>query len=209
VALAAVAPQNDREVTETEERMRIAILSFEYPPETGFGGIGTYAYYQARALAKRPRRARVRRLDQAWHLPQRTRGCEGHAHQARGLFHGMLENARKARAWWFQNRVTTGRRRLRSAAEGACKKPFDFVEAPECGADAMVSTTLLSVPTAVRFHSPARADHEHLRHAEDRPRVDGVRGAAEHQPGDRADFLQPVPGRRSHRQDGRARPRST
>ena len=32
--------------------MRIAILSYEYPPETGFGGIGTYAYYHARALAK-------------------------------------------------------------------------------------------------------------------------------------------------------------
>jgi hypothetical protein len=31
--------------------MRIALLSFEYPPETGFGGIGTYTWYQARALA--------------------------------------------------------------------------------------------------------------------------------------------------------------
>ena len=32
--------------------MRLALLSFEYPPETGFGGIGTYTWYQARALAK-------------------------------------------------------------------------------------------------------------------------------------------------------------
>ena len=32
--------------------MRIALLSFEYPPETGFGGIGTYTWHQARALAK-------------------------------------------------------------------------------------------------------------------------------------------------------------
>ena len=32
--------------------MRIALLSYEYPPDTGFGGIGTYSYYHARALAK-------------------------------------------------------------------------------------------------------------------------------------------------------------
>ena len=32
--------------------MKIGLLSFEYPPETGFGGIGTYTWYQARALAK-------------------------------------------------------------------------------------------------------------------------------------------------------------
>ena len=32
--------------------MRIALLSYEYPPETGFGGIGTYTWYQARAMAK-------------------------------------------------------------------------------------------------------------------------------------------------------------
>ena len=27
--------------------MKIALLSFEYPPETGFGGIGSYTWYQA------------------------------------------------------------------------------------------------------------------------------------------------------------------
>src|ERR1700722_14186708 len=32
--------------------MKIALLSFEYPPETGYGGIGTYTWYQARALVK-------------------------------------------------------------------------------------------------------------------------------------------------------------
>jgi len=32
--------------------MKIALLSFEYPDETGFGGIGTYTWYQARALVK-------------------------------------------------------------------------------------------------------------------------------------------------------------
>ena len=39
--------------------MRIALLSYEYPPETGFGGIGTYTYYQARALARLGHEAHV------------------------------------------------------------------------------------------------------------------------------------------------------
>ena len=30
--------------------MKIALLSFEYPPETGFGGIGSYTWHHARAL---------------------------------------------------------------------------------------------------------------------------------------------------------------
>ena len=32
--------------------MKILLISFEFPPETGFGGIGTYTWYQSRALAK-------------------------------------------------------------------------------------------------------------------------------------------------------------
>ena len=38
--------------TELIRSMKIALLSFEYPSETGFGGIGTYAWYHARALVK-------------------------------------------------------------------------------------------------------------------------------------------------------------
>ena len=32
--------------------MKIGLLSYEYPPDTGFGGIGTYTWYHARALAR-------------------------------------------------------------------------------------------------------------------------------------------------------------
>ena len=32
--------------------MKIALLSHELPPETGHGGIGTYTWYQSRALAR-------------------------------------------------------------------------------------------------------------------------------------------------------------
>lgn len=137
--------------------MRIALLSYEYPPETGFGGIGTYAYYQARALAKIGHDVHV--------FAGSTRNGVFHAEhdgvkitriKRAGWFDEMLEGARKKRAWWFQNRLTTSRDAYEALMKEHGRKPFDFVEAPECGGDALVSATMSKIPTAVRFHSPAR-----------------------------------------------------
>lgn len=136
--------------------MRIAILSYEYPPDTGFGGIGTYAYYQARALAKIGHDVHVfagatkNGVFHSEHEGVKVTRCK-----REGVVHGMLDDARKKRAWWFQNRITTSADAFSVLAKEHARRPFDFVEAPECGADALVSSTLLPIPTAVRFHSPA------------------------------------------------------
>lgn len=136
--------------------MRIAILSYEYPPDTGFGGIGTYAYYQARALAKLGHDVHVfAGATRPGVFHSEHEGVKVTRTKREGVVHGLLNDARKARAWWFQNRVTTATDAFEMLAKAHGKRPFDFVEAPECGADAMVSSTLLRVPTAVKFHSPA------------------------------------------------------
>lgn len=151
--------------------MRIAILSFEYPPETGFGGIGTYAYYQARALAKLGHDVHVfAGATKPGVFHSEHEGVKVTRIKRDGCIDGMLENARKARAWWFQNRVTTSVDAFEGLAKAHAKKPFDFVEAPECGADAMVSSSLLSIPTAVRFHSPASL----IMNIYDTPKIDRV-----------------------------------
>lgn len=151
--------------------MRIAILSFEYPPDTGFGGIGTYAYYQARALAKLGHDVHVfAGATKPGMSRSEHEGVKVTRIKREGCVSGMLENARKARAWWFQNRVTTAVDAFEGLAKEHARKPFDFVEAPECGADAMVSSTLLSVPTAVRFHSPAAL----IMNIYDTPKIDRV-----------------------------------
>ncbi len=137
--------------------MRIAILSYEYPPETGFGGIGTYAYYQARALAKNGHDVHVfAGSTKPGIFHSEHEGVKVTRIKRDGWFSEMLESSRKKRAWWFQNRLTTSRDAYEVLEKEHSRKPFDFVEAPECGADAMVSSTLLTIPTAVRFHSPAR-----------------------------------------------------
>lgn len=151
--------------------MRIAILSFEYPPDTGFGGIGTYAYYQARALAKLGHDVHVfagATKNGVFHSEHE--GVKVTRIKREGCVNGLLDDARKARAWWFQNRVTTATDAYEGLHKAHHKKPFDFVEAPECGADAMVATTFLDAPVAVRFHSPARL----IMNIYDTPKIDRV-----------------------------------
>lgn len=137
--------------------MRIAILSYEYPPETGFGGIGTYSYYQARALAKLGHHVHVfagSTTDGLFHSEHE--GVEVTRIKRGGWFDRLLGDVRKHRAWWFQNRITTAYRAYQALRHELERGDFDFIEAPECGGDAMVAATLLPVPVAVRFHSPAR-----------------------------------------------------
>lgn len=149
--------------------MRIAILSYEYPPETGFGGIGTYAYYQARALAK---------LGHDVHVfagavkPGIFHGEHDGVRVTRikreGWVNGLLDSVRSKRAWWFQNRVMGAAGAYEVLQKEHARKPFDFVESPECGADSVIASTLLDVPVAVRFHSPARL----IMNIYDTPRID-------------------------------------
>jgi glycosyltransferase involved in cell wall biosynthesis len=142
--------------------MRIALLSYEYPPQTGFGGIGTYTWYHARALAalghdvhvfagsveegvwesehEGVRVTRTRRLAEVDGLNQRLRG---------------------RKLWWASNRIETAVSAYAGLSRAAAEQPFDVVEYPECGADGALVSTLLEIPAVVRFHSPARLIMEH------------------------------------------------
>jgi len=137
--------------------MNIGILSFEYPPETGFGGIGTYSYYHARALAKLGHRVHV--------FAGSTRVGVFHSEhdgvrvtrvKADGWVQRALKPARTRELFWFHNRVETAHAQYVAVRDALERETFDIIEAPECGADAAAVCALLRVPVAVRFHSPAR-----------------------------------------------------
>lgn len=149
--------------------MRIAILSYEYPPETGFGGIGTYSYYQSRALAKLGHDVHVFAGSTENGITHAERdGLKITRIKREGWFHGALDSMRKRRAWWSENRLMTSFGAFEAFRHEHDKKPFDFIEAPECGADSMMTSTLLQVPTAIKFHSPARL----IMNIYDTPRID-------------------------------------
>jgi glycogen(starch) synthase len=137
--------------------MNIGILSYEYPPETGFGGIGTYSYYHARALVKLGHRVHV--------FAGSTRPGLFHSDhdglrvtrvKKEGWLHRLLEPARARKCFWFHNRVETAYAMYIAVRHALEREAFDIIEAPECGADAALVSTLLDVPVAIRFHSPAR-----------------------------------------------------
>lgn len=137
--------------------MKIAILSYEYPPDTGFGGIGTYSYYQARALAKLGHDVHVfaGSLEPGIHHSEHD-GVRVTRVKAEGFHQGLLQPLRDKRCWWSNNRAETGYAAYRAFRKAFDKEQFDFVEYPECGADGMLISTLVDVPTVVKFHSPAR-----------------------------------------------------
>lgn len=138
--------------------MRIALLSFEYPPETGFGGIGTYAWYQARALAKLGHEVHVLAGATAV-TPLRSSAHDGltvFRFRAGGRLMRWFGRLDRHRLWWTKNRLENGWCMHLGFKELRRRFEYDVVEMPECGADGLLINWLQRVPTVVKFHSPAR-----------------------------------------------------
>lgn len=136
--------------------MRIALLSYEYPPETGFGGIATYTYYHARALA---------RLGHAVHVFAGSTRAERRSYDDAGItvtrfrkvgpVERLLPRLAKHELWWFQNRVQTAANAYAAVQRELSRRSYDVFEMPECGADGALLTQLHNLPGVVRLHSPA------------------------------------------------------
>jgi glycosyltransferase involved in cell wall biosynthesis len=152
--------------------MKIALLSFEFPPETGFGGIGTYTWYHARALVKLGHEVHVLAglTKPGPELQHREEdGVQIWRFRSDGRLMDAFKALGKRRLWWSQNRLENavsmhaGLKALRRL------HAVDVVEMPECGAEGLIVNYLTRLPTVIKFHSPAslimptydvrRADH--------------------------------------------------
>ena len=171
--------------------MRIALLSFEYPPETGFGGIGTYTWYQARALVK---------LGHEVHVLAGANGPSGlrlqehdsvrvHRFHIDSPWMSWSKLFGKLRLWWTKKRIENalsmyyGLKALERELGKGTRPYFDLIEMPECGAEGLLVNNLVRTTTLVRLHSPSRLIMPYY----DLPRADvtfcsaleglGIRGA--------------------------------
>ncbi|MGI8461548.1 MAG: glycosyltransferase family 4 protein [Solirubrobacterales bacterium] len=128
--------------------MRVLLISQEFPPETGWGGIGTYAGIIAPALVRAG--AEVHVLSVIEGQARSTRTGEGvHVHRAplrrpRGVGRALGTPI----AW----------QRLCGAATLALEHRrlglgFDVWESPEWGAEGLVLALRRAVPSVVRLHS--------------------------------------------------------
>ncbi|MBU3676888.1 MAG: glycosyltransferase, partial [Chitinophagaceae bacterium] len=119
-------------------KLRVAFVSFEYPPDSGWGGIATYVA-QAAALLK----TRGHEVEVFASSPTRNNTTE----EQGILIHWIKENNRD------DFPVIAGHR----MAERHALAPFDVLESPEYYADGRKAVELIpELPLVVRLHTPSR-----------------------------------------------------
>lgn len=138
--------------------MRIALLSFEYPPETAFGGIGTYSWYHARALVKLGHEVHVLAgaTEPTALRSEEDDGVHVHRFRADGAWMRVFGGLGRYQLWWTRNRLENALSMLRGLRQLQRELRFDVLEMPECGAEGALLNHRVDVPAVVRFHSPAR-----------------------------------------------------
>jgi len=138
--------------------MKIALLSFEYPPETGYGGIGTYTWFQARALVKLGHQVHVLAgANEADSIrTQEHDGVVVFRFRSRSLLMGGFRILDRLRLWWTRNRLENALSMFQAFRNLHGQHQYDLVEMPECGAEGLWINRLHQVPTLIKFHSPAK-----------------------------------------------------
>jgi glycosyltransferase involved in cell wall biosynthesis len=137
-------------------RLRICLISEELPPETGWGGIGSYSWHIARGLAEAGHRVHVvarcwegRRLEQ-------IDGVEVHRLP-------IPEPSWRRGTWWINGRFPESRQVFlwsaavrRAVADIRAREGLDLIESPEFHAQGLLSSLGTDgPPMVVRLHTPA------------------------------------------------------
>ena len=137
--------------------MKIGLLSFEYPPETGFGGIGTYTWYQARGYAKLGHEVHVLAgaTDPTELRSSEHDGVRVHRFRADGWLMRQFRRLEKREMWWTKNRLENALSMKRGLRQLMREHQFDVLEMPECGAEGAWINRNSDLNTVVKFHSPA------------------------------------------------------
>jgi glycogen synthase len=138
--------------------VKIALLSFEYPPETGYGGIGTYTWYQARALVKLGHEVHVLAgANESTPLRETEHdGVKVFRYRSSGFLMRSFQRLQKFRMWWTKNRLENATSMSQAFRELNRVHRYDIVEMPECGAEGLFINQRTKVPTVIKLHSPAQ-----------------------------------------------------
>ncbi|MEM7393699.1 MAG: glycosyltransferase family 4 protein [Verrucomicrobiota bacterium] len=138
--------------------MKIALLSYEYPPETGFGGIGTFTWIQARALVKLGHEVHVL-AGSVEPSPLRIEEHDGvrvHRFHRDGLLMWGARQLSRFGLWWTRNRMENALSMHSAFKKLHREHAYEVVGMPECGAEGALINNFIQATTIVRLHSPAR-----------------------------------------------------
>ena len=118
--------------------MRIALISYEYPPDSGFGGIATYVAQAARLMKSRGHTVEVFASSSHRNSSLEEQGI---------IVHWINETNRDDFS------VIAGHK----IAERHLEQAFDVLESPEYFADGRKAIELIpQLPLVVRLHTPSR-----------------------------------------------------
>ncbi len=121
--------------------MKIAFVSYEYPPDTAIGGIATYVRQAAQMLVQRGHEVEVFAAS-----PSRS-GCE----TSPGL---------KVHRIQPRDRASFAEEIAPIFAQRHQVVHFDVIEGPDCGADAaVIATQFPALPLVIKLHTPSYILH--------------------------------------------------
>ncbi len=135
--------------------MRVCLISREYPPETGWGGIGTFTHHLANGLTKLGHDVHVVSLSSSAHdAPHRGGNGEPHVHR--------VPSRQVAVNQGFFNFCLPVTRPMIEETIGLWSKflelhkvhPFDVVECPEHFAEGLFPSLTAVTPLVIRLHTP-------------------------------------------------------
>lgn len=140
--------------------MRICLISREYPPETGWGGIGAYTYQHAQALLEAGHDVEVISIckkDSTVDVPpQGDLNDTSTIRVHRAVWGNLLDELSAIRVSLPHTHflLKAALALWRKFLEVHSIRPFDVIEAPEHLAEALFPTLTRICPTVVRLHTP-------------------------------------------------------
>jgi glycosyltransferase involved in cell wall biosynthesis len=135
--------------------MRVCLISREYPPETGWGGIGTFTHHLAHGLTKLGHDVHVVSLSSSpGDAPHRGGNGEPHIHRVPsqqlavelGFFNFCLPVTRPM----IEETIALWKKFL----ELHKQQPFDVIECPEHFAEGLFPSLTGVAPLVIRLHTP-------------------------------------------------------
>jgi glycogen(starch) synthase len=144
--------------------MRIGLVSYEYPPQSGFGGVGTYVYRLAGALGKAGHEVVV--IAGPTDVPEEWPQHNVTLHRVEAYYDPPHIPGMRF-LWWNivakylerYHRIVWHWLKWDLASGGAVERihrqtPLDVIEAPEHAANGLVAGRLRKWPTVIRLHGP-------------------------------------------------------
>lgn len=135
--------ENKREV------LNICLVSREYPPETGWGGIGRYTYLLAKGLAKRGHQV---------HVITQTFKDKEHDYIEDGVYVHRIKHPEIFKVRYpfeeFARRLEYSWRVYRKILELIDKYDIQIVEGPNFSAECFIYSLFKKTPLVTRIHTP-------------------------------------------------------